>query len=200
MPVDYGSDAPDAAEPERITPSRYRAALQAEAPELFDGRYSLVTEFGRSASAKAGYMISRVEYTKSAGGRRLASVHCGADLFLRTAYQPANWPHRVSAWTADGVFLDPEPGTDTWDVVGPLCFRGDIVAQAVQLPASLASGCAICVHDAGTYTISMFSKYNSRQAPPTYGFTASGSGALTIEKMSSGETVEQALSLWQTPS
>ena len=70
MPVDYGSDAPDAAEPERITPSRYRAALQAEAPELFDGRYSLVTEFGRSASAKAGYMISRVEYTKSAGGRR----------------------------------------------------------------------------------------------------------------------------------
>ena len=32
-------------------------------------------------------MLSTVEYVKSAGGRRLATVHCGADLFLRTCYQ-----------------------------------------------------------------------------------------------------------------
>ena len=28
-----------------------------------------------------------------------------ADLFLRTCYQPHNWPHRVSAWSKEGAFL-----------------------------------------------------------------------------------------------
>lgn len=211
MPADYGSDAPDEGVPERITPARYRAALEAEAPEMFEdgSKFSLVTEFGRAASAKAGYMVSRVEYVKSAGGRRLASVHCGADLFLRTAYQPKNWPHRVSAWSADGVFLPPAEQNEVWDVVGPLCFRGDIVAEGVELPAELGGGCAICVHDAGAYTIAMFSKYNSRQAPPVFGFRAEGAGyagiehraakPLIIERLSAGESVEQALSLWQVP-
>ena len=212
MPVDYGSDAPDEAAPERITPARYRAALEAEAPELFEsgGKYTLVTEFGRSASAKAGYMVSRVEYVKSAGGRRLASVHCGADLFLRTAYQPQNWPHRVSAWTGGGEFLPPAAQNDVWDVVGPLCFRGDIVAEGVELPDALQAGCAICVHDAGAYTIAMFSKYNSRQAPPVFGFRSTAGGGfsspqhragapLVVERLSAGESVDQALALWQVP-
>ena len=96
-----------------------------------------------------------------------------------------------------------------WDVVGPLCFRGDIVAEGVELPAELGGGCAICVHDAGAYTIAMFSKYNSRQAPPVFGFRAEGAGyagiehraakPLIIERLSAGESVEQALSLWQVP-
>ena len=55
----------------------------------------------------------------------------------------------------------------------------------------------------------MFSKYNSRQAPPVFGFRAEGAGyagiehraakPLIIERLSAGESVEQALSLWQVP-
>ena len=96
-----------------------------------------------------------------------------------------------------------------WDVVGPLCFRGDIVAEGVELPNELQAGCAICVHDAGAYTIAMFSKYNSRQAPPVFGFRAAGGGfsgtqhraatPLVVERLSAGESVDQALSLWQVP-
>ena len=206
MPVDYASDADDADAPGRITPARYVDALRAAAPELFCGEgdgggapppFSLVTEYGRYASAKCGLMISKVEYAKSAGGRRLATVHCGADLFLRTAYQPHNWPHRVSAWHPDGSFFDPAgEALDTWDVVGPLCFRGDIVATGVRLPSALRSGCAVCVHDAGSYTLAMFSKYNSRQAPPVYGFRAGGT---VVEKISDAETVDEALRMWQMP-
>lgn len=198
MPVDYDSDVPDERAPQRVTPARYAAALRESVPELFDGRlWTLITEYGRYASAKSGTMLSRVEYVKCAGGRRIATVHCGADLFLRTAYQPANWPHRISAWSADGVpLVATEGGTQTWDVVGPLCFRGDIVAHEVPLPAHLARGCAIAVHDAGAYTLAMFSKYNSRQAPPVYGHRGGGA---TLFALSDGETIEQALSMWQLP-
>jgi len=151
LPVDYDSDAPDADVPERLTMVHYAAALREAVPEAFDtARWTLLTEFGRYVHAKCGLMLSTVEYVKSAGGRRLATVHCGADLFLRTCYQPEAWPHRVSAWGADGKFLDPSRAEcDTWDVVGPLCFRGDIIAEARRLPAALAGGCAIAVHDAG---------------------------------------------------
>ena len=168
-------------------------------PDIFDEtQWVLVTEYGRYAHAKAGTVVSQVEYVKAAGGRRIATVHCGADLFLRTAYQPSAWPHRVSAWTADGAFMDPRASEcDAWDVVGPLCFRGDIIAHQVQLPSALAAGAAIAVHDAGAYTLAMFSKYNSRQAPPVYGHFAHEQNALTL--LSEGETVGQALSMWQLP-
>ncbi len=46
----------------------YSAALQAQVPMLFDGSCSVITEFGRSIVAKAGIFLSRVEYTKVAGG------------------------------------------------------------------------------------------------------------------------------------
>ena len=199
LPVDYASDAPDAAVPERLTMARYARALREKVPEAFDEtRWTLLTEFGRFVHAKCGLMLSTIEYVKSAGGRRIATVHCGADLFLRTCYQPEAWPHRVSAWGADGCFLDPDAAEcDTWDVVGPLCFRGDIIAAARQLPASLAAGCAIAVHDAGAYTLAMFSKYNSRLAPPVYGWSEGGG---RIAKLSDAETVDEALAMWQMPS
>ena len=198
MPVDYGSDAPDESAASRVTPSRFAAALRKEVPSLFDARqWKVFTEFGRYVSAKAGVMLSRVEYVKHAGGLRIATVHCGADLFLRTAYQPTNWPHRVSAWSPSGEFLDPKDGpTEVSDVVGPLCFRGDIVAHSVALPTRLTSGGAIVVHDAGAYTLAMFSRYNSRQAPPVYGFS---DGGATITCLSAGETIDEALRMWQTP-
>ena len=60
----------------------------------------------------------------------------------------------------------------------------------------LGPGCAVCVHDAGSYTLAMFSKYNSRQAPPVYGFRAGGT---VVEKISDAETVDEALRMWQMP-
>jgi hypothetical protein len=53
MPVDYGSDVSDADSPgDRVTPSRYTAALKKAVPELFDeSKYKLVTEYGTMFSS-----------------------------------------------------------------------------------------------------------------------------------------------------
>ncbi|GMH89981.1 hypothetical protein TrST_g10985 [Triparma strigata] len=185
MPVDYGSDE---VTEETVTPETYIAALKSQIPELF--AYSLITEFGRYVSSKSGVMVSRCEYTKSAGGRKIAIIHAGADCFLRTCYTQ-NWPHRVSAWTEEGVFMDPKEGTEQTDVVGPLCFRGDIIAEDVPLPKGLDQGCMVCVHDAGAYSIAMFSKYNSRQIPTVYGFEDG-----VLEVLVEGESIEDSLKTW----
>jgi diaminopimelate decarboxylase len=56
-------------------------------PELFDGSFTVITEFGRSVIAKAGFTLCHVEYTKQSGGRHLAVVQTGTDLLIRTIYQ-----------------------------------------------------------------------------------------------------------------
>ena len=53
--------------------------------ELFDGRFRLMTEFGRAVIAKAGVIVTRAEYTKVAGGKHIVLAQAGADLFVRYA-------------------------------------------------------------------------------------------------------------------
>jgi diaminopimelate decarboxylase len=82
---------------DEISPTfaQYSAALQAQVPVLFDGSYTVITEFGRSIVAKAGVLLSRVEYTKIAGGRFIIQQHCGHDLLVRTVWCPQVWPLRL---------------------------------------------------------------------------------------------------------
>lgn len=54
-------------------------------------------------------------------------------------------------------------------VAGPLCFSGDVVARDVELPV-VEAGDYIIIHDTGAYTLSMWSRYNSRQIPKVIGY------------------------------
>ena len=51
-------------EPEESSYALYRAELENAAPELFTGKYRLITEFGRSLFLKAGLTFTRIEYVK----------------------------------------------------------------------------------------------------------------------------------------
>lgn len=196
IPVDYDKDVEDE---NTITPERYCAALEDKIPGLFQDppTYNITTEYGRYVSSKAGIVVSRVEYTKDVGGRGIATIHAGADMFLRTCYTK-NWPHRVSVWDSEGNWRSGEvEGTRKWDVVGPLCFSGDIVAENVDLPKELREGDYIAVHDTGAYTIGMFSAYNSRQKPVVFGVGEwEDGGELDIGIMVEGEKVEDTLRGW----
>ncbi len=77
LSVNFASD--------EISPTfaQYSAALRSHVPMLFDGSCTVITEFGRSIVAKAGMLVSRVEYTKVAGGRFIIQQHCGHDLLVR---------------------------------------------------------------------------------------------------------------------
>jgi diaminopimelate decarboxylase len=162
LPVNFASD--------EHTPgyAEYARVLKETVPGLFDGRYGLVTEFGRSLLAKHGTVLARVEYTKSAGGRPVAVTHAGVQVATRTVYAPQSWPLRIAAYDTKGR---PRTGPDVaQDVAGPACFAGDLLAEDRRLPL-LEQGDLVAALDTGAYYFAHHYAYNSLPRPGVHGFT-----------------------------
>ncbi|MFC5805529.1 diaminopimelate decarboxylase [Streptomyces formicae] len=167
LPVNFTSDE------ETPTFADYARLLRREVPGLFDGRYGLVTEFGRALLARHGTVLARVEYAKSAGGRPIAVTHAGVQVATRTVYDPGSWPVRINAYDAKGR---PKEGPDVvQDVAGPACFSGDLLAAARPLPL-LEQGDVIAVLDTGAYYFTSHYAYNSLVRPAVHGFRSSPGG------------------------
>ncbi|MEV7088331.1 diaminopimelate decarboxylase [Streptomyces sp. NPDC093085] len=161
LPVNFGSDA------HAPTYAAYVRRLKDAVPGLLDGRYGLVTEFGRSLIAKHGTVLTRVEYAKSAGGRPIAVTHAGAQVATRTVYAPASWPVRIAAYDAEGR---PRTGPAVaQDIAGPACFAGDLLAENRPLPL-LEQGDLVAALDTGAYFFTAHYSYNSLARPGIHGF------------------------------
>lgn len=161
LPVNFASDE------QTPTFAQYAALLKEKVPGLLDGRYGLVTEFGRSLLAKHGLILARVEYAKSAGTRPIAVTHAGVQVATRTVYDPVSWPLRFATYDAKGR---PRTGpTIRQDIAGPACFAGDLLAENRPLPL-LEPGDVVAALDTGAYYFSNHYGYNSLPRPGVYGF------------------------------
>jgi diaminopimelate decarboxylase len=168
---DIGGGLPVSYHPgkEPVSMEQYRAMLRNACAELFNGQFRLITEFGRYIFANSGWVASKVEYVKREPGYNIIITHVGADLFLRKSYNPSDWHHHITVVDKDGKL---KTGTDTnkYMVAGPLCFAGDVIARDLELPF-VEEGDYILIHDAGAYTLSMWSRYNSRQMPKVIAYS-----------------------------
>ncbi|MFF0445539.1 diaminopimelate decarboxylase [Streptomyces sp. NPDC004609] len=162
LPVNFSSDE------ESPTFAEYAALLKEQVPGLLDGRYGLVTEYGRALLAKHGLILARVEYTKVSGSRPIAVTHAGVQVATRTVYDPASWPLRIAAYGSGGL---PKAGAPVvQDIAGPACFAGDLLAEARELPP-LEQGDVVAALDTGAYYFSNHYGYNSLPRPGVYGYT-----------------------------
>jgi diaminopimelate decarboxylase len=159
LPVNFASD--------EIIPGfeAHRAAVEAAVPRLFDGGFEIITEFGRSLTAKAGLLMSRVEYIKVTGGRRIAVTHAGVQVATRTVFMPESWPLRVEVYDAAGRIRTSE--TEIQDVAGPACFSGDMLAVGRELPL-IEEGDLVVAPDTGGYYFSSHFSYNALPRPAIY--------------------------------
>ncbi|MFI6356018.1 diaminopimelate decarboxylase [Streptomyces sp. NPDC050743] len=190
--LDIGGGLPVNFAAEATAPSyaQYGRLLAEEVPGLFDGRYGLVTEFGRSLLAKQGTMVARVEYAKSAGGRRIAVTHAGVQVATRTVYAPEAWPLRIAAYDAKGR---PKPGPEVvQDVAGPACFSGDLLAEGRALPL-LEQGDYAAALDTGAYYFAHHYAYNSLVRPGIYGFAPDGSGGVAFAVVREPQTIAEVV-------
>ncbi|MFF9687678.1 diaminopimelate decarboxylase [Streptomyces sp. NPDC014623] len=182
LPVNFDGDET------RPTFAAHTRMLGAAVPGLFDGRYALVTEFGRSLLAKNGFIGARVEYVKEAGGRRIAVTHAGAQTATRTVLMPDAWPLRIGAFDAGG---DPRTGAPLCqDIAGPCCFAGDVVAHGRELP-ELEEGDLVVLYDTGAYYFSTPWAYNSLPRPAVHGFTTGRSGSVRLTTVRAAQTLDE---------
>jgi diaminopimelate decarboxylase len=194
LPVSYSRDQ------QPVSMKKYVSALRKRAPLLFpsDSGQSpphpavrLITEFGRWTYTNAGWTISRVEYVKHDPSVNTAMIHVGADLFLRECLNPRDWKHEYTVLDKEGR-IRTGVSDNPWNLAGPLCFSGDILAKGVTLP-SVEEGDYIVIHDTGSYTFSMWSRYNSRFAPRILGYH---NGGKSFELIRERENIEDILRFW----
>jgi diaminopimelate decarboxylase len=182
LPVNFASDATSP------TYAQYARLLSEAVPGLFDGRYGLVTEFGRSLLAKHGTVVARVEYAKSAGGRPVAVTHAGVQVATRTVYAPGSWPLRIGAFDGKGR---PKAGPDVvQDVAGPACFSGDLLAEGATLPL-LEQGDYAAALDTGAYYFAHHYAYNSLARPGIHGFAPDGAGGIVFATVREAQSLDE---------
>jgi len=189
----------DSEEPEAFAYRKYRELLEEKTPELFSGKYRIITEFGRSLLLKAGKSLTRINYIKNwlpDFVRPICLTHIGTNQFIRSTYLPKTWSHRMSAIDGKTGKLKDSEEKIAYDIAGPLCFQGDFLGHDVTLP-KVEKGDIIVVHDTGGYTMSMYSKYNSITPSTVYGYERRGEGGgFRIRCFKERETPEETLAFW----
>lgn len=114
-------------------------------------REKLMLEPGRRIVGNSGLLLSRVEYTKTAGERNFALIDAAMNDLMRPALYQA-W-HEVRAVREDAPAA-------SYDIAGPVCESGDVLARDRALP--IAAGSLLAILSAGAYGSSMSSNYNTR--------------------------------------
>lgn len=162
LPVSYHSNR------KSISLKEYYSGLKKSCPELFTNKFKLITEFGRYIYANSAWAVSRIEYVKNSRTKNTAVIHLGADMFLRKAYMPGKWHHDIFALDKNGI-IKKSGKRIKYVIAGPLCFSGDVIEKDISLP-ELRAGDFIVIKDVGAYTMSMWSRYNSRQLSKVIGY------------------------------
>ncbi len=162
-----------------VSVSVYAKKMKKNFPLLFSSKYKLITEFGRWINANVGWTVSRVEYVKKQRKINTAVIHVGADMFVRSVYNPGEWHHNISVLDSKGMIKS--GNRKKYVIAGPLCFSGDKIATDVLLP-EIEPGDFLVIHDTGAYTLSMWSRYNSRLIPKIIGYYNDGNRFSIIKK------------------
>ncbi|CAB4055909.1 unnamed protein product [Lepeophtheirus salmonis] len=179
-----------------------KAELEKSAPELFDNKRRVITEFGRSLALKAGKTLTRVHFIKDwiPEIRPIIQTNVGVNQFVRETYLPKVWTHRITLLDSKGNLKSKQEDQGvTYDIAGPLCFQGDYLKSRVHLPKA-EKGDVLVLHDTGAYCMSMYSRYNSIIPSVVYGIEVLPNGELSIECFKEKETPEETLAIWGSKS
>jgi len=135
-------------------PEQVRRYADAVLTPLQQLRVHLLLEPGRSLTAPAGALITRVLYVKRNDGKRFVVVDAAMNDLLRPALYSAF--HEIVPVQVSG-----RHSVETYDVVGPICETGDFFARDRTLPDP-AEGDLLAILDTGAYGMSLSSNYNTR--------------------------------------
>lgn len=111
-------------------------------------------EPGRFIVCDAGILLTRVNTLKVTPFKKFIGVDAGFNTLIR----PAMYGSYHTIVVANRLHEQEE---DIYDIAGPLCESGDILARDRKLP-KVVEGDLLAILNAGAYGFSMSSQYNSR--------------------------------------
>ena len=117
--------------------------------------YKIILEPGRSVVASSGVLATKIEYIKEAGDKKFAIIDAGMNDLIRPSLYKA-W-HRVREVEIKDI------ESDTYDLAGPVCETGDVLAKDREL--KILPDDYVVFMDVGAYGSVMASNYNSRLKP-----------------------------------
>ena len=135
------------------TPPSVEEYANAMKPALEKLGMKVYMEPGRSISANAGVLLTKVDFLKPTNHRNFAIIDAAMNDLIR--------PALYEVWMD---IQEVTPRTDTevkeWDVVGAICETGDFLGKERQL--AIQENDILAVMGAGAYGFVMSSNYNSR--------------------------------------
>lgn len=118
-------------------------------------------EPGRSLTAQAGNLVSRVARVKKGAMKQFVITDAGFTALIRPAFYQAY--HKIENLTAPVADI---ARNAVYDVVGPLCESSDVFAENISLPETHKDDILV-FRSAGAYGSSMASAYNLRRLYPS---------------------------------
>ena len=141
----------------------------------------IILEPGRALTGNTGLLLSRVLYSKQAGHINYLIIDAATTDFMRPLLYDAVhpiWPVYIdhdgqensrSQASADITALKSSKnvqGRQKYDIAGPVCETGDILARNISLPSTIETpGSLIAFMLTGAYGACMASMYNARPLP-----------------------------------
>ena len=123
--------------------------------KLKDSHYQIILEPGRSIVGTSGILLTKVEYIKEAGEKKFAIIDAGMNDLIR--------PSLYEAWHQVKEVERSEADMETYDLAGPVCETGDVLAKDRNL--RIEPNDYLAFMDVGAYGSVMSSNYNSRLKP-----------------------------------
>ena len=121
--------------------------------ELSERKERIIIEPGRSISANAGILLTKVEYIKD--------EFLIVDAAMNDLLRPALYKAEHDVWNLD---KNSTQETQVWNIVGPICESSDFLARNISIPAKEED--VLAIKSAGAYGFVMSSNYNSRPRCP----------------------------------
>jgi diaminopimelate decarboxylase len=134
--------------------SRIVSLFKAKVKEYKLGKPFLCIEPGRYLVCDASILLTAVNTVKITPHRNFIGVDSGFNTLIRPAMY-GSYHHILIANKLNSK------NEATFDIVGPLCESGDILAKDRELP-QIVEGDILAILNAGAYGFSMSSQYNSR--------------------------------------
>jgi len=134
--------------------SKVVAPFKSKVAEYGLGKPFLCVEPGRYLVCDASMLLTTVNTVKVTPSKKFVGVDAGFNTLIRPTMYGSYHPILVANKLASTE-------KETYDVVGPICESGDVLAKDRELP-KIEEGDLLAVLNAGAYGFSMSSQYNSR--------------------------------------